>query len=287
MPQPPIVDSHVHLWDTSSFHLDWVHDTPLLNRSYSLEDYKKQTIDLPIEGIVCVEVNVRPEEALREAEWLVEQAHHDARIQGIVAFAPLDTFVQLVPYLEALVALGPTIKGVRRNIQGEKRPGFCLQPDFVRGVQVLAQYNLSFDLCLTHEQLPDGIELARQCPNTRILLDHLAKPDIRTQVLEPWREHLRQLAAFDNVACKISGMVTEADHEKWKEDELVPYLMYALDVFGENRVLFGSDWPVMLLASSYRRWVETLTHLTEQMSMSAQRKLWAKNARDWYHLDTT
>ena len=285
MVQPPIVDAHVHLWDTTSFHLDWLHDTPLLNRGYSLEDYQEQTASLPIEGMVCVEVNVRREEALREAEWLVAQAQDNGLNMGVIAFAPLDDSAHLVPYLEALVALGPKIKGVRRNIQSEALPGFCLKPDFIRGVQVLSQYHLSFDLCLTHNQMPDGIELVRRCPNTLFLLDHLAKPDIRNHMLEPWREHLRQLAAFDNMACKISGMVTEADHETWKEDNLVPYVMHALDVFGEDRVLFGSDWPVMLQASSYRHWVETLAHLTEQMSMSMQRKLWSQNTRDWYRLD--
>ena len=124
----------------------------------------------------------------------------------------------------------------------------------------------------------------RACPDVSFVLDHLAKPDIRSGTLDPWRLHMETLARLPNVACKISGVATEADHQRWTVDDLAPYIHHALDVFGEDRVLFGGDWPVALLATSYRRWVETLATLTADLSPEAQRKLWVENARRIYRL---
>jgi L-fuconolactonase len=149
---------------------------------------------------------------------------------------------------------------------------------------MLSEFDLSFDLCITHRQLPDVIELVRLCPGTRFVLDHEGKPDIRQHLLDPWREQIKELATFENVDCKISGLVTEADHQHWTAEELTSYVMQVLTVYGEDRVMFGGDWPVLLLASSYQRWVETLEMLTSHMSSSALRKLWSENARRIYRL---
>ncbi len=281
----PIVDSHVHLWDPASFHLDWLHENPLLNHRYSLEEFQQVTEGVQIEAIICVEANVAQEEALLEARWLATQAQHDSRIQGIVAFAPIEEQTYLASYLDTLMTIDSRIKGVRRNIQGETYPGFCLQSAFVQGVQLLARYNLSFDLCVTHDQLPDVIELVRRCPNTRFLLDHLAKPAVRDALLDPWHEQIKQLAEFPNIACKISGLVTEADYQHWKEEDILPYVTHTMAVFGEDRVLFGSDWPVVVQAASYARWVQMLVDFTAPLSVSAQRKLWTENTRHWYRLE--
>jgi L-fuconolactonase len=141
-----------------------------------------------------------------------------------------------------------------------------LQPDFVRGVQLVAEYGFSFDICIRHYQLPMIVELVRQCPDTRFMLDHLGKPAIKDHLLDPWREHLAQLAALPSAWCKVSGLVTEADPRRWTPDDLAPSLAYALEVFGEDRVVFGGDWPVLLLASSYDQWIETLDALTRHLS---------------------
>ena len=182
------------------------------------------------------------------------------------------------------MAISPLIKGVRRNLQDETAPDFCLRPDFVAGVRLLAEYDLSFDLCIKHWQLPGVIELVRLCPGTAFILDHLGKPDIKQQQLDSWQADLRKLAELPNVVCKISGMVTEADHEGWQPTDLEPFINVVLDAFGEERVLFGSDWPVALLASPYRRWYETLGALTARLPVSARRKLWAENAQRFYRL---
>ncbi len=146
------------------------------------------------------------------------------------------------------------------------------------------QFGLSCDLCIYHPQLPSVIELVRQCPETQFILDHIGKPDIAAHLLDPWRAQMATLAAFPNVCCKISGMATEADHDNWTADDLAPYVAHVLEVFGEDRVVFGGDWPVVLGSSPYRRWAETLDALTAHLSPTAKAKLWAENARWFYRI---
>lgn len=282
----PIIDTHIHLWDSAYLHIPWLEEVPLLNHPYGLEQYREQTAALLIEAVVCVEADVLPEERLREVRWLSDLACHDSLIQGIVAAAPIgvEDRTMLRSFLDTLVRIDPRIKGVRRNIQGETMPGFCVQPNFVHDIQMLSKYDLSFDLCLTHRQLPDVVKLVQLCPGTRFVLDHVGKPGIRQHLLDPWREQIQELATFPNIDCKISGMVTEADHQHWTAKDIAAYVEHVLTVFGEDRVMFGGDWPVLLLASSYHRWVETVDMLTSHKSSSAMRKFWSENARRIYRL---
>ncbi|TME05682.1 MAG: amidohydrolase [Chloroflexi bacterium] len=280
----PIIDAHVHLWNPEQFSMPWLADLSRLNRPYGLQDYREQTQVLPIIAMVYIEVGVEPQEALREARHVVDLAREEPRLQAVVAAAPVERGDAVREHLESLVAISPLIKGVRRNLQDEAEPDFCLRPDFVTGVRLLAEFKLSFDLCIKHWQLPYVIELVRLCPDTAFILDHLGKPGIKQQLLDPWQADLRKLAELPNVVCKISGMVTEADHEGWQPAAMEPFINVVLEAFGEERVLFGSDWPVALLASPYRRWYETLGALTARLPVSARRKLWAENARRFYRM---
>ena len=283
-PIPPIVDAQVHLWDVSQFPRPWLGSLPALDRSFGVAEYQEQTSGLPITEMVYVETGVASSYTLLEAQWTVSLGQRDSRLRGVVAAAPLDDGLHVRAYLEALAALGPLVKGVRRNLEGEHDPDVCLRDDFVQGVRLLTEYGFSCDICIRHDQLPAVTALVRQCPDVLFVLDHLGKPPIKEGRLDPWRDDLAALAALPNVVCKMSGLVTEADREHWQPTDLSPYVFHALAVFGVSRVLFGSDWPVVTVASTYRRWVETLDALTVQVSPEHRRKLWSENAHRWYRL---
>jgi L-fuconolactonase len=280
----PILDAHVHLWEIPQFPRPWLAALRALNRPSGLAEYQTQTSGARVAQMVYVETGVTAPYALLEAQWAVSLAQTDPRLQGVVAAAPLDDGLQIRAYLEALAALGPLVKGVRRNLQGERDPDVCLREDFIQGVRLLAAFGFSCDLCIRHDQLPEVTTLVRECPAVSFVLDHLGKPAIQQGQLDPWRDQLAALAAYPNVACKISGMVTEADWHQWQPEDLAPYVAHALAVFGPSRVLFGSDWPVVTLACSYPHWVETLDALTAQWSTDHRRQLWGENARRWYRL---
>ncbi|MBX0326313.1 amidohydrolase family protein [Oscillochloris sp. ZM17-4] len=272
----PIIDSHVHLWDPGQMRIPWLDGIPALNRPYGMAEYAASADD--VEAIVYVQVDVAPAYGLVEAQLVADMARRDPRIQAIVAYAPLEDGPQARSYLDALTQISPLITGVRRLTQGESDPAFCLRPGFEAGVRILASYGLSCDLCITHRQLPATAELVRRCPEVSFILDHLGKPAARAGELEPWRAQIAELAALPNVMCKLSGLVTEADHQRWTVDDLAPYVAHALEVFGEDRVAFGSDWPVVLLAADQRRWAAALGALTAHLSPEARQKLWSENA---------
>ena len=284
MPDFPIVDAHVHLWDPTRFRMPWLDGNDNLDRPRGLAEYRAATEGIAVDAMVYLQVDVDPAYALLEAHWAVDRAREDPRLKGIVAWAPVEHGDRSRSFVEALVSLDPRIKGVRRIVQSEPDPGFAVRPGFVRGVQLLAEFGLSFDLCIHHQQMPAAVELVRRCPDVSFILDHIGKPSIREQALDPWRTQIRELAALPNVICKVSGMVTEADHRHWTADDLRPYVDHVLDAFGEDRVAFGGDWPVVTEASAYRRWVETLDSLTSGLSPAARRKLWAENAWRFYRL---
>ncbi len=284
MPPVPIIDAHVHLWNPNQFRMPWLDATPLLNQPYGLAEYAAHSDGVAVAAMVYVQVEVTPAYGLLEAQWAVQRARDDSRLQAIVAWAPLEDGERARTYLDALVGVSPLIKGVRRLIQTEDDPHFCLEPDFVAGVQLLAEYGLTFDLGISHLQLPAAAELARRCPQINFMLDHLAMPPIKDGQLDPWRADLRRLAHLPNVQCKISGLATAADRARGTAADLAPYVEHALDVFGPSRVVFGSDWPVVLLATPYRRWVATLDELTADLPYELRTQLWADNARRFYRL---
>ena len=287
MPAGPIVDSHVHLWDPERVEIPWLAGVPPIHRPMGLAEYSAATEGIEVAGLVYLQVEVHPVYALIEARDLVAMAATDDRIKGIVPWAPLELGEQARYFLEELVALGPLVKGVRRIVQDEADPEFCLAPRYVEGTRLLGELGLSADLCCNFRQLGPSVELVRRCPGTEFVLDHIAKPNVRGGVMEPWAGQMRELADLPNVVCKISGVATEADHESWAVDDLRRYVEVALDAFGPNRVMFGSDWPVVTLASTYRRWVETLDEIVARWSEGDRRKLWLGNANRFYRLGLT
>lgn len=219
----------------------------------------------------------------QEVEWVSEVARTEPRIRGIVAWAPLEKGAQAEPDLARLAA-NPLVKGIRRIIQFESDPGFCLRPEFVRGVQLLHAHGLSFDLCINHLQLSNTIKLVRQCPDVRSVLDHIGKPDIKSGRLDPWRDELRELSKLENVWCKLSGLATEADHAKWTAADLRPYIDHVIECFGFDRVMFGGDWPVSTQATTYPRWVATVDEALQGCAPEELRKVYVTTAEAFYRV---
>jgi L-fuconolactonase len=282
-----IVDAHVHLWDTARFDLRWVAGTAL-DRAYLATDYANVVAPgATIAGYVCVEANVGPADAVAEAGWLLEQARLDPRLRGIVAGAPVELGAQALEiHLSQLNdAAGGLLKGVRRDLQGEAGTALTRRPDFLSGLRLLPSYQLTFDICVSHEQLPAVEEMVRRCPETTFVLDHLAKPAVASGNLDPWRGDIEALAGRANVHCKISGLVTESRSSSCKPDDLAPYLDHVLAAFGEDRILFGSDWPVLTESGSLGLWLQIVRDLTSVLGPEAQNKLFSRNAASLYRID--
>lgn len=278
----PIVDTHVHLWDTHKLSYSWLKGNALLNKPYVLEDFDQARGPLQVDKIVFLQAEVDHAHFMAEAEWVTSLAHKDARIQGMVPWAPLEKGDAARGDL-AKLAENKLVKGVRRLIQSEAID-FCIQPDFVKGVQALPEFDLSFDICIFHPQLANTIKMVEQCPNVTFILDHIGKPNIKGQLLDPWRAELKTLSKFPNVWCKLSGLVTEADHQNWTQEDLKPYIAHVIDCFGFDRVMYGSDWPVAYQATEYPYWVETLAWAVEGCSEAELRNLFRENAIKFYRL---
>ena len=283
MPDFPIVDAHVHLWDPTHLRYGWLAGVPALNRRNGPSEFRRACGPVAVAKLVFVQCECAPEQSLAEAEWVSALAAEDPRIRGIVAQAPLELGDAVEPMLARLARL-PLVKGVRRLLQEERDDAFCVRPEFVRGVRRLAAHGFSFDACVFHRQLPAVVQLVRACPEVRFVLDHLGKPGVRTGALDPWRANLRDLATLPNVVCKLSGLATEADWTTWRPEELRPYLDHALACFGPERVMFGGDWPVSTQAVAYGRWVEVLDAVVSDWPADLRHRLFVRNAEAFYRL---
>lgn len=283
MPDFPIIDTHLHLWDQRRLSYPWLARSRTLNRNFLIEDFRAACGPVRVGKLVFVQCDCVPEQAIAEAEWVASVAKTEHRLRGIVARASLEKGEAAQEQVARLAEI-PLVKGVRRLIQGEADPEFPVRPDFVRGVQMLHGHGLSFDLCLKHSQLAATIRLVRQCPDVSFVLDHVGKPDIKAGKLDPWRAELRELAQLPNVWCKISGMATEADWAAWTPAQLRPYVDHVLECFGFGRVMFGGDWPVSTQAVEYPRWVATLDELLRGCSAEELRNFWVSNAERFYRI---
>jgi L-fuconolactonase len=279
----PIVDTHVHLLDTKKFKYSWASGAPKLGRDWSVDDLAVCAKPYQVVSLVFVEVDVDMPQYLEEGEWVQSLSESDPRIKGCVACLPLEKGPSLEPEMARLASL-KVMRGIRRLIQNQPDPDFVLKPDFLAAVKLLPKYNLSFDICIFHHQLPNTIEFVRRCPEVSFVLDHIAKPGIKAGLLEPWKQHMRELAHFPNVVCKLSGVTTEADHANWTREQLRPYIDHVIDVFGFNRIMYGGDWPVSELAGKYTDWLEVLDWATAGCSQEEKRKLFRDNGIRAYRL---
>lgn len=279
----PIVDTHVHFWDTNHLRYPWLETSALLNRPYLPRDYDEAIGPVKVEKIVFVEAACADDQTQAEVDWVKVLAKTEPRIQGIVANAPLEQGEAVLPRLEALAA-DPLVKGIRRFFSTQTDAPHGLIPGLAKGVQCLERVGLRFDLGLQRGQIPVATELVRQCPNVQFMLNHIGVPDIKNNALDPWRQEIRTLAQHPNVFCKLSGAATLADPNSWTSEDLKPALEHVIECFGFERTAFGSDWPVMRLATAYPRWVETAAWAVQGCSETEKRRLFHDTAVDFYGL---
>jgi L-fuconolactonase len=280
----PIIDSHIHLLDQKRFGYAWSSGAPKLKRDWTADDLAASAKPYQIEGFVFVEVDVDMPQYLDEADWVDGLAARDRRILGAVACLPLERGKAIEPEMARIGKL-KTTRGVRRLIQNQSDPEFVLKPGFLEAVKLLPKYDLVFDICIFHHQLPNTLEMVRRCPEVKFVLDHIAKPAIKAGLLDPWRQQIKDTAAMPNVVCKLSGLTTEADHQGWTRDQLRPYIDHVLACFGPDRVMYGGDWPVSELAGAYTKWLEALDWATASLSPGDKRNLFRDNAIKAYRLD--
>jgi L-fuconolactonase len=284
MPDFPIIDSHVHLADPGRLAYAWTKNAPSLNRRVVVDDLMRAAGPVQIEKLVFVEVDVDLPQHLDEAKWVDGMAASDKRIAGMVAALTLERGKAAESELDQL-RQNTVLRGIRRLIQNQADPDFCIQPKFIEGLKLLAKHDLVFDVCIFHHHMPNAIKMVRQCPDVRFVLDHIGKPAIKAGLTEPWRQHMKELAALPNVTCKISGVSTEADHKSWTRDQLKPYIAHAIDSFGFDRSMYGGDWHVMELAGTYPQWIEVVDWVIEGASATEKRKLYRDTAIKTYRLD--
>jgi len=277
-----LVDSHAHFWDVARFNYPWIEPGSVFDRTFSLADYQQASHAVPIEKMVFVECDAHPSLGRAEAQWVEQLATLDPRICGLVARVQLTDNDALQADLQA-VAERPLVKGIRHNIQ-HNPPGFALRDEFVHGIKLAHRHGLHFELCLTHDQLSEVIQLVQRCPEVSFVLDHCAKPAIRAGLKAPWEAEIRALARLPNVVCKISGLLTEADWSHWTLEEILWYAQTAADAFGGKRILFGSDWPVNEAAGGYARWYSVTESLSRRWSAAEKDDFYFSNAERVYRL---
>lgn len=274
-----IIDTHHHFWKYSAKEYDWIDENmKAIRRDFLPVDLEKELKDAGVSGAVSVQAR----QSLEESDWLVGMAEKNSFLLGVVGWVDLRA-KHVEKDLERLAA-HKKFKGVRHVVQGEPDGNFILGKEFGEGIKKLLPLGLRYDILIFERQLKPSIAFVDQHPKQVFILDHVAKPRIKDRVLTPWRENMLELARRPNVYCKISGMITEADWKRWSAADLAPYLDTAMEAFGPKRLMFGSDWPVMLVAGGYKQWVDLVTKTISRYSESEQERICYKNAEEAYKL---
>lgn len=279
---PGTIDSHVHFWDPGRLDYSWLAGEPDLSRRFTPDDL--DTGGVALEGLVFVQADCRAEQAAEEVAWVRSLAEAGTPVLGIVAHAPLETGRACRAVL-ATYSADPLVVGVRRLVQDEP-PGFALGPEFVEAVRLLPDFGLSLDLCVRAHQLGEVTRLVEMCPDVTFVLDHLGKPPVTGDDLGPWADDLARLAELPHVSCKLSGLASEATPPARTSRVLLPYLEHALDAFGPDRCLFGSDWPVSRPVVDYRAWHDLVVGACARWGPDGRAQVLSGNARRIYGLPT-
>ncbi|MDD3062417.1 MAG: amidohydrolase family protein [Massilibacteroides sp.] len=274
-----IIDTHHHLWNYDPIEFDWIDEDMIsISKSFLPADLQSTLDGTGVTGVISVQARQK----IEETEWLLSLTAENEWMKGIVGWLPLAA--ENISELLQKYSTNKWMKGLRHVVQAEPDPEFILGKAFNRGVSLLKNYNLVYDVLIFQHQLPATIRFVDLHPDQLFVLDHIGKPKIKTHELEPWASNLKMLAERENVYCKISGMVTEAEYKKWSPTQLKPYFDIVLEAFSPSRLLFGSDWPVCLVATTYADWVQLVKQFLSDLSIHEQEQILYKNAMTTYRI---
>ncbi|MCK0156482.1 amidohydrolase family protein [Cellulophaga sp. F20128] len=275
------IDSHQHFWKYNPADHIWINDTmSILKRDYLPEDLKKEFGKTAIDGSVAVQAS----QSEAETNFLISLAKENKSIKAIVGWADLRA-KNIDERLSYFIDSCTTIKGFRHVVHDEPNANFILGKAFNYGISQLEKYNLTYDILIFPIHLEATIQFIKAHPNQKFIIDHIAKPYIEKKEINVWKSHMQALSTFDNVWCKVSGMVTETKWHTWKYEDFEPYLDVVFESFGTNRVLFGSDWPVCLLSASYVEVKGIIDQYISKFSEQEKNKIMGKNAIAFYGID--
>lgn len=283
----PIIDTHQHLWDFTKFQPPWLKSEPKLNHSMGLAEYAKATAGLNVVKTVYMEVDVAPRQQVAEANYVAGLCASRKTIMAaaVVSCRPaLQGFAAYVKKFEKS-PYRPYIKGVRQVLQVPDAPkGLCLQPTYVKNIQLLGELGLSFDICIRPTELADAAKLVDKCPKTRFILDHCGNGAAGNPNQAQWERDMHELAKRPNIVCKVSGIIKTVKPGMNPATVLAPVVLPTIEAFSFDRVMFGGDWPVCNLASTFGGWVGTLNTILKDHSDDDKRKLFHDNAAAFYKL---
>jgi L-fuconolactonase len=289
MPNFPIIDTHLHIWDFNQLNYSAFKGHPLFGRSYQIEDYQRDCGELDIEAMVFLECyadfSSTDGQYIEEIKFVEESSKRDPRIRGIVPMAPVEWGASVETILEEMRDNHPAVKGIRRIIEFDKDPrALALSGNFIEGVNRLAKFGYHFEINVNHTQMDIVKDFVKMVPDVRMILDHCGKPGIVEGAIEQYQNDVAELSKHPNLWIKLSDLPVEADHNNWTEDDLKPYIDATIESFGFDRTIYAGDYPICLQATTLSRWVEVLD---EALSGCSHEELWnfyRENANKFYNL---
>lgn len=275
-----LIDAHHHLWRYLPEAYSWINGSmELLRRDFLPEELKTEMSRVGVTGTIVIQAR----QVAEETRYLLELADKNPFIKGVVGWVDLCS-KEVRRELESFTSYKKLV-GVRHVIQDEADDEFMLRPDFIRGIEALQEYKLTYDLLIFPKHLKYAKELVRKFPKQHFVIDHMAKPLIKSGMIQPWKVPMEILATYPNVWCKISGMVTEADPVSWKMEDFIPYMKVVLDAFGPDHIMLGSDWPVCLLAGAYEEVLQIPLKFITDLSDSEKENIYYRSAMACYQLE--
>ncbi|MGP1396062.1 MAG: amidohydrolase family protein [Inquilinaceae bacterium] len=289
MPDFPIIDTHLHIWDFDRLSYSAFKGHPLFGKSYQIEDYQRDCGDLDVEAMVFLECYAdftsEGGQYLEEIVFVEDSAKRDARIKGIVPMAPLEWGARAEPMLAVMREQHPTVKGIRRIVEFDENPrALTLSDNFIEGVNLLQKFGFHFEINVNHTQMDIVREFVRHIPEVPMILDHCGKPGIAEGAIAQYRDDVAALSQHPNLWIKLSDLPVEADHQTWTESDLKPFIDATIEAFGFDRTIYAGDYPICLQATTLPRWVEVLDRALAGSSPTELRKFYRDNANDFYRL---